>query len=215
MPKRVLNDLTGKTSGCWKILGRASNYVCKSGVTRIRYRCVCIHCGREKYIGYSQLVKAATQRCKACASYIHALRKENPKLEREWIRVRSICAITRRRNKRKKRLGCLLRPKLHPEWAVSFQDFIEGVGRPPDDGNQYLLRPIDTSRGFVPGNTIWLEKQKAMNDGSRKGQVFITINGETHTMAEWARREGVSRQAIEIRIRRGKWRNIAKVVKVK
>ena len=65
------------------------------------------------------------------------------------------------------------------------------------------LDRIDNSKGYFPDNCRWAtKKEQAYN---RKSTRFITHNGETHNITEWAEIMGVDRSLLINRLYRG-WR---------
>ena len=63
------------------------------------------------------------------------------------------------------------------------------------------LERIDNSKGYSPENCRWAtKKEQACN---RKSTRFITHNGETHNITEWAEILGVKRSLLLNRLYRG------------
>lgn len=63
------------------------------------------------------------------------------------------------------------------------------------------LDRIDNSKGYSPENCRWAtKKEQAYN---RKSTHFITYNGETHNITEWAEILGVKRTLLLNRLSRG------------
>lgn len=60
---------------------------------------------------------------------------------------------------------------------------------------------IDNSLGYSPDNCRWSDMQTQQNN--RTNNRMITSNGETHTMAEWARISGIRYHTIQDRLGRG------------
>lgn len=63
---------------------------------------------------------------------------------------------------------------------------------------------IDNSKGYCPDNCRWSNMVTQQNN--RTNNRLITVNGETHTMAEWARISGMHYCTIQKRLASG-WSN--------
>ena len=87
-----------------------------------------------------------------------------------------------------------------PEWRESFQAFYEW-----SMGNGYrenlTIDRIDNDKGYFPGNCRWVTR-KAQANNTRRNH-YITYNGETHTLAEWAEALGFHPNTLGSRIYRG------------
>lgn len=62
---------------------------------------------------------------------------------------------------------------------------------------------IDNSKNYCPENCRWVDMTTQQNN--RTNNRVITVNGETHTMAEWSRIKGIKYETIQRRIAAG-WR---------
>lgn len=83
-------------------------------------------------------------------------------------------------------------------WSTSFDAFFADMGeRPPGTS----LERIDNSRGYEPDNCRWATslEQRA----NTRANHVLTLDGETHHLAEWSRRTGIDRGTIASRLRRG------------
>lgn len=59
----------------------------------------------------------------------------------------------------------------------------------------------DNDKGYCPENCTWRTRQEQSEN--RRNVRKITMNGETHTLSEWARITGLDRQTIRKRIADG------------
>ena len=91
------------------------------------------------------------------------------------------------------------------QWRSSFEVFLAHVGlRPPGTNGRrcaYTLDRIDNDKNYEPGNVRWATWR--CQQSNRRNNRRITFNRETLTIAEWARRTGMSRQTIRYRLEQG------------
>lgn len=60
---------------------------------------------------------------------------------------------------------------------------------------------IDVNGNYCPENCRWTTMKEQNNN--KRNNLFITINGETKTAAEWADKNGIPRTAVYARLERG------------
>jgi hypothetical protein len=88
-----------------------------------------------------------------------------------------------------------------PEW-LNFGQFIADMGRRPSDS--HTIERIDNDGNYAPENCRWAtHKEQANNRRLRKTSRFITIDGVTKTLSQWARHTGISVITISGRLRKG------------
>lgn len=84
-------------------------------------------------------------------------------------------------------------------WLTSFSNFLADMGRRPSP--KHSIDRIDSSIGYSPENCRWATPLEQGQNTSRVK--LLTYNGETHCVAEWARRLGRRRMTLIMRLRRG------------
>ena len=86
------------------------------------------------------------------------------------------------------------------EWESDFMAFYQWA-----INNGYKkglsLDRIDNDGNYCPENCRWVDRIK--QNSNRRANVFITHNGETHTVAEWSRITGINMQTMLGRIKSG------------
>ncbi len=87
------------------------------------------------------------------------------------------------------------------EWREDFQAFYNWAMANGYQDDLTIDR-IDNDKGYSPDNCRWITKKANLNNTSQNA--FIELNGERHTIAEWSRITGISRKAIDYRIKAGK-----------
>jgi len=88
------------------------------------------------------------------------------------------------------------------EWRDSFeafQDWATSSGYRDD----LTLDRVNNNGNYEPSNCQW-EDRVAQGNNSRRNRL-IEHNGETHTISEWSRITGLSRDTIRLRIDRRGW----------
>jgi hypothetical protein len=88
-------------------------------------------------------------------------------------------------------------------WLDSFENFLEDMGNKPD--NSYTIDRIDVNGNYEPSNCKWSTKIEQGNN--RRNNHYITVNGITRTLSEWAEVTGIKRKTIQKRIEKG-WSDI-------
>lgn len=83
-------------------------------------------------------------------------------------------------------------------WLSSFDNFFDDMGEKPSGKS---IDRIDSSGNYEPSNCKWSTIEEQNRNMSTN--ITITMNGETKTVAEWAREYGVSRFPIYRRISHG------------
>lgn len=197
-------NLIGSRFGRLTVVDLADDYVDPRGRHRKRYKCVC-DCGNEKIIIGESLSRGLTLSCgclqKERASdsrTTHGL--TNSRLYHVW------CGMKRRCNNPKEKHYSLYGGrgiKVCEEW-MSFENFYQwsmthGYQDDVDRGVCTLDR-IDVNGDYEPDNCRWATQQEQMNNVRYNRR--ITYNGETHTIAEWAREYDMPYQKLRQRISR-------------
>ena len=85
------------------------------------------------------------------------------------------------------------------EWRNNYEAFLRDMGTRPGPG--YSLDRINNDEGYNPTNCRWATQQQQINN--RSNTLRETINGETHTLMEWAILRGIKYQTILIRYKAG------------
>lgn len=65
------------------------------------------------------------------------------------------------------------------------------------------LDRIDNSKGYEPSNCRWITMQEQQHN--RTNNVYMTCNGETKMLIDWAREKGIDQRLIHARIYRLGW----------
>ncbi len=87
------------------------------------------------------------------------------------------------------------------EWADSFECFFAWAMKAGYQKGLQIDR-ADNDGDYCPENCRWVTRSQ--NQNNRSTNRFIECNGERHTVAEWSRITGISRKALDYRIKAGK-----------
>lgn len=78
-----------------------------------------------------------------------------------------------------------------------FENFLKDMGRRPGPG--YSIERKKNNEGYSRSNCVWATKTE-QNSNTRRN-VYLTAAGETHTLAEWARRLGLTPTGLRYRLK--------------
>ena len=118
----------------------------------------------------------------------------NSKLYKSWAAMKRRCDFPDEYHK-KYYAGI----RYYEEWKdfCSFRDWALANGYV--DG--YTIERIDIRKDYLPENCKWIPaKEQARN---KRTSHFVTINGETKTIAEWCEKSGIKWTTFLARIKRG------------
>lgn len=198
--------MTGYRFGRLTVVGPAESAYRPNGKPRRRWHCVC-DCGSEKVVLGEALTQGRTLSCGCLqkertskASTTHGA--TNTRLYGVW------CAM-------KRRCYCHNAPEYHryggrgiivcDEWKSSFETFerwaYEAGYRKDAKRGECTLDRIDNNGSYYPGNCRWVTQQEQMNNVSYN-RIF-EYDGESHTVAEWARIYNIPYYKLSSRLRYG------------
>lgn len=80
----------------------------------------------------------------------------------------------------------------------SFDRFLEDMGEPPPGCS---LERVNNSLGYSPENCIWADRLTQSNN--RRNVAQVTINGDSRSIADWARCNGIKPKTAAARMRKG------------
>lgn len=166
-----------------------------------RWRCMC-ECGNETVVLSGDLTGNKTRSCGCLHAEelrarltTHGGRKE--RLYHIWINMKSRCYNSN--DKEYKNYGGR-GVTICNEWKDDFRTFREW-----SKANGYredlTIDRIDVNGNYTPDNCRWVTMVVQANNSRRN--VFLTHNGKTQTVAQWAREMGVNHRMLHKRLKRG------------
>lgn len=200
-------ELIGRTFGKLTVISKDEDYIRPSGKREHRYLCRC-ECGREVTVIRSNLIRN-TRSC-GCSKgkYIsdskitHGM--SNSRLYQIWRNMKNRCYNPNvDRYDRYGGRGITI----CDEWKDNFQAFYEwSMNNGYSDG--LSIDRINVNGDYAPDNCHWITMPEQA-DNKCNSRLF-EFNGSAHTVSEWAKITGISRDVIWNRIKRG-W-NIDRVL---
>jgi hypothetical protein len=85
-------------------------------------------------------------------------------------------------------------------WRHSFENFLADMG--PRPSTKHSIDRIDTSGSYSPENCRWATQRQQMRN--TRSNHYLTYNGKTLMVSEWAEELGISRNTIAARLHTGK-----------
>lgn len=162
-----------------------------------RYLFAC-DCGKELETRGALVRSGKTQSCgclrsemTAAKNFVHGMVHSGS--YKSWQAMKTRCTNQNQEaNKRYWNLGYAL------EWEV-FENFVRDMGERP---HGMTLDRIDNSKGYSKENCRWATI--AQQNRNTKQNVFITHNGKTMCMKDWANETGIPYPTIQDRVKRNK-----------
>ena len=185
-----LSNIIGKTFGRLTVAFETDPQVNPSGRKRPRYICEC-SCGNTKTVLGENLVSGKTMSCgcyqkERASGALTKHGKTNSRLYAVWNSMKQRCYNAN--STAYHRYGGR-GIKMCQEWRDDFSAFerwaiSNGYNDTLKRGACTIDR-VDNNGDYTPDNCRWVSQQEQMNNVSYNHN--ITINGETHTIAEWSR----------------------------
>lgn len=193
-------------------IGRRFGRLVVEGVSRERRgkrdmiiaHCRC-NCGREKDVFWQALADGRVKSCGCLNRELAAMRgRESTKHGGSRTRLYKIYSSMRERCYRPQHMHYANYGgrgiEICPEWRGDFAAFREWAMSHGYADNLSIDR-IDNDRGYSPDNCRWADAKTQC--GNRRTCHMLTVDGQTHTLSEWARISGIKNSTIRERLKRG------------
>lgn len=197
----VVKDITGERFGRLVVLKRAPDHVQASGRHRVRWLCQC-DCGNQT-VANGDTLKAGGQVSCGCynrerARETHLTHGESEtRLYSIWLAMKRRCDApnTTHYADYGGRGICVCE-----EWRGSYENFRSWAVESGYDDTLSIDR-VDTNGNYTPENCRWVGSVVQANN--RRSNRRVTMQGETHTVTEWARILGKNPKTVFSRIYTG------------
>lgn len=187
-------NLVGMTFGRLTVTAKAESN--KHGAAM--WRCAC-SCGREHVAMGSLLQRGEVKSCGCLKGSTPAPNRthnmSDSPLYRVWATMRNRCNNP---NVKGYKLYGGRGIKVCDRWE-SFENFLSDMGPRPSD--LHSIDRINVDGDYGPSNCRWATQPEQASN--KRNSRYLTANGETQTMAEWARRLGCNPAAILARLASG------------
>ncbi len=154
----------------------------KTASGAVKWECAC-DCGGSKAVRGDHLKSGATQSCGCITKTANGLR--GSKLYTIWRGIKKRCFLHTNHNyKNYGERGITM----CDEWRYDFLAFYNwAISNGYDEG--LTIDRIDNDGNYEPSNCRWVTAK--VNGNNRRTCHYVTYNGETHTISEWADLFGV------------------------
>lgn len=185
-------DMMGKRFGRLTVIGREPNGQLRTA--RWRYRC---DCGNEGVTDGSTLRRGDT---KSCGCWNREVALATLAMARTTHGRAGTPGYITWRNMRRRCLNPADPSFKHyggrgivvcDRWKDSFAEFLADMGDPPAG---MTIERVDNDGPYAPDNCRWATRKEQMRNYSRNR--WVTINGETLLLDDWAKRTGLDHTTI-------------------
>lgn len=204
-----LIDRTGQRYGRLVVIERAPDQVFSSGRKVVRWKCKC-DCGNIVEVATTSLGSGLTQSCgcwnneqrkkSETKKIIHGdcnKDKEYHNLYERWITIKKRCYQKSKDNyKNYGGRGITVCDK----WLHNYTAFKEWA-LANNYSPELTIDRIDNNKNYSPDNCRWVDNKTQQNN--KRSNTFITYNGKTKTLQQWADETGINNSTISSRLKNG------------
>lgn len=183
------------------VISRDSNYLSPKGYRAVNWLCKC-DCGKMVVVRGCNLKSGASKSC-GCNRIdfpnrtVHGLSKT--KIYNIWRSMRARC----------ENVHSSAYPdyggrgiNICDEWKNSFESFYQwSITHNYSDG--LSIDRVDNNSGYFPDNCRWVDAEVQQNN--KRNNHYITYDGQTMTMKQWADKTGIKYQKLKDRINKCGW----------
>lgn len=168
-----------------------------------RHKWVCrCDCGGEARVTYTSLTNGDTKSCGCLRRQVTAERGRARALPgrdrveyKAWVAIKGRCYNPRHQDFPHYGGRGI---QVAEAWRQSFEQFIKDMGDRPEG---FSIDRVDVNGDYAPGNCRWADTATQANN--KRDSRYVTHDGEKLTVAQWARRQGMSKQCLLERLDAG------------
>lgn len=191
---RKIRDLTGQKFGKLTAIKRVEDRIYSSGKHSSMWLCDC-DCGNTKIVSRSALTKGETKSCGCLKGESHNM--SDSRIYEIWRGMIRRCED----DKRKDYIIYGGRGiSVCDEWKNSFNKFYNwSINNGYNDS--LTIERNDVNGNYEPSNCRWATKEEQANN--RRDNQFLTYDGKTQTISQWAKELNVNESTLRNRMQRG------------
>lgn len=192
----TVKDITGQRFGRWTV----KSYAGSDKKQNARWNCVC-DCGIERDVARLHLIHGNSKSCGCLgkeARLARCLTHGGTKLPeyRVWHGMKKRCYLpSEPAYKNYGGRGI----EVDARWREDFSAFLADMGRRPSA--KHTIERINNDGNYAPDNCVWATKDKQANN--TRANHMLTVDGQTMTLAQTARRFGIRPGLLSSRLSRG------------
>lgn len=197
-------DLTNKQFGRLTVIKRTGTHTTPNGGKTPTWLCIC-ECGNCVEVLGSNLRKGNTKSCGCLQKeYAHqqtnTLRhgEEGTRLYKIWQQMKYRCSNSPSNNHYDNYAARGI--TVCDEWANDYSTFAEWA-RQNGYSDELTIDRIDVNGNYEPSNCRWATM--AEQNRNKTTTFYVTIDGETKCLKDWAREFGIKYSTVQMRIERG------------
>lgn len=184
------------------VVEQCEDYIEPNGKRRAMFLCKC-ECGKIRKTQAQELYKDKVYSCgctirpfeRKPSNKIHGETKT--RLHNIWVGMKTRCYIKNHHSYKYYGARGIV---VCDEWKNDYMAFATWARSNGYKDNLSLDR-IDVNGNYTPENCRWVDNKTQANN--KRNNAYITVNGETHTRTEWAKKMGINAGAILARQKRG------------
>lgn len=195
---KISKSKIGERYGKLIIISEVEPTACSNGQRRRKFLCKC-DCGKEKIVSFPNLCSGNTTSCGCNYKEAAKLRSKynqgllNSKLYGVWAAMKQRCY-----DPNKEHFDCYGGRGITVcnEWKDDFLVFYNwAINNGYQEG--LTIDRIDVNGNYEPNNCRWIDNKQQANN--KRTNVFLTLNGECHTIMEWSEKLGINAGTLQQR----------------